>query len=316
MKTRISDRDAPGFTLIEVLVVLTIVRLLIALLLPAVQSARGAARRVQCANNLKQIGLALHNYHGSVGVFPPGYVSAVPPGVVNYPELGPGWGWGAMILPQLEQRPLYDAINFSLQIPDAASVTARQGVVAVYLCPSSTPDGPVRVTGDEAQKVVLVADLAASQYVASAGQGEVEEVPGSNNGLLFRNSRIELRDVTDGLGQTLLVGERSRNLANATWVGAVPSGHACTDPRWPVRDCATSNVMVMANTGPWPDEPWVNVPNHKGSKADDYWSLHPGGCNFLLGDGSVRFIKETVNPMVFSALASRAGGEVVGADQF
>jgi prepilin-type processing-associated H-X9-DG protein len=74
--------------------------------------------------------------------------------------------------------------------------------------------------------------------------------------------------------------------------------------------------MVMANTGPWPDEPWVNVPNHKDSKADDCWSLQPGGCNFLLGDGSVRFIKETVNSSVFSALASRAGGEVVGADQF
>jgi prepilin-type processing-associated H-X9-DG protein len=221
-----------------------------------------------------------------------------------------------MILPQLEQRPLFDALNLNQQITGAASVTTRQSVVAVYLCPSSTPDGPVRVTGDESQKVVLVADLAASQYVASAGQGEVEEVPGSNNGLLFRNSRIEFRDVTDGLGQTLLVGERSRNLAEATWVGAVPSGHACTNPRWSVRDCATSNVMVMANTGPWPDEPWVNAPNHKGSKADDYWSLHPGGCNFLLGDGSVRFIKETVNPMVFSALASRAGGEVVGADQF
>ena len=74
--------------------------------------------------------------------------------------------------------------------------------------------------------------------------------------------------------------------------------------------------MVMTNTGPWPDEPWVNVPNHKGSKADDSWSLHPGGSNFLMGDGSVRFIKESVTPTVFSALASRAGGEVVGADQF
>jgi prepilin-type processing-associated H-X9-DG protein len=271
---------------------------------------------LQCANNLKQIGLVMHNYHGSIGAFPPGYFSAVQPGEVSYPELGAGWGWGAMILPQLEQWPLFDAINFSLQITDVASVTARRSVVAAYLCPSSTPVGPVSVAGDEARKVALVTDLAASQYVASAGQGEVEELPGSNNGLLFRNSRIGFRDVTDGLGQTLLVGERSRNLADATWVGAIPSGYVCTNPRWPVRDCATSNVMVMANTGPWPDEPWINVPNHKSSKADDYWSLHPGGCNFLLGDGSVRFIKETVNPSVFSALASRAGGEVVGGDQF
>jgi prepilin-type processing-associated H-X9-DG protein len=297
-------------------VVIAIIGILIALLLPAVQMAREAARRVQCANNLKQMGLALHNYHDSIGVLPPGYVSAVQAGHVNYPELGPGWGWGAMILPRLEQRPLFDAINFGLPITDPASATSRQVVLDVYLCPSSTPDGPVRVVGDEDQTTVLVADLGASQYVASSGQGEVEEVPGSNNGLLFRNSRVGFRDVKDGLGQTLLVGERPRNLADATWVGAVPSGHACTNPTWPVRDCATSNVMVMANTGPWPDEPWVNVPNHKGSKADDYWSLHPGGCNFLFGDGSVRFVKETVNPAVFSALASRAGGEVVGSDQY
>jgi type II secretory pathway pseudopilin PulG len=265
-------------------VVITVVSLLIALLLPAVQSARESARRTQCANNLKQIGLALHAYHGSIGAFPPGYISMVAPGVTNYPELGPGWGWGAMILPQLEERPLFDAINCGLPITDAGSVTARGSVIATYLCPSSTPDGPVRVTGDERQTVVLVADLAASQYIASAGQGEVEELPGSNNGIFFRNSCVAFRDVTDGLSQTLLVGERSRNLADATWVGA--------------------------------DEPWVNVPNQKGSKADDYWSLHPVGCNFLLGDGSVRLIKETVNPMVFSALASRAGGEVVGSDQF
>jgi prepilin-type N-terminal cleavage/methylation domain-containing protein/prepilin-type processing-associated H-X9-DG protein len=312
MRAQTPGRDSRGFTLIEVLVVITIIGVVIALLLPAVQ----AARRAWCANNLKQIGLALHNYQGSIGVFPPAYVSAVPSGVENYPELGAGWGWGAMILAQLEQRPVYDGVNFQIPIPDAASATTRQTVLSVFLCPSSTPDGPVGVTGDEAQKVVLVDDMAAGQYIASAGQGEVEELPGSNNGVLFRNSRIAFRDVTDGLSQTLLVGERSRNLADATWVGAVASGHVCTNPRWPVRDCATSNVMVMANTGPCPDEPWVNVPNHKGSKADDYWSLHPGGCNFLLGDGSVRFIKESVNPKVFSALASRAGGEGVGTDQF
>jgi prepilin-type N-terminal cleavage/methylation domain-containing protein/prepilin-type processing-associated H-X9-DG protein len=308
MRARTPDRDSRGFTLIEVLVVITIIGALLALLLPAVQAAREAARRARCANNLKQIGLAVHNYQGSIGVFPPG--------VENYPELGAGWGWGAMILAQLEQWPVYDGGNFQIPIPDAASATARQTVLSVFLCPRSTPDGPVRVTGDEAQKVVLVDDMAAGKYIASAGQGVVEGLPGSNNGLLFRNSRIAFRDVTDGLSQTLLPGERSRNLADATWVGAVTSGHVCTNPRWPVRDCATSNVMVMANTGPWPDEPWVKVPNHKGSKADDYWSLHPGGCNFLLGDGSVRFIKETVDPMAFSALASRAGGEVVGADQF
>src|SRR5262249_43962917 len=155
-----------------------------ALLLPAVQMAREAARRTQCSNNLKEIGLALHHYYGSIGAFPPAYVSAIQPGAVNYPELGPGWGWGAMILSQLEQQPLVNSINFTMPITDMAPVTARRTVLPVYLCPSSTPDGSVSVAGNEDQTIVLVADLAASQYVASAGQGEVEELPGSNNGLL------------------------------------------------------------------------------------------------------------------------------------
>ena len=144
------------------------------------------------------------------------------------------------------QRPLFHAINCGLPITDVGSVTARGSVIATYLCPSSTPDGPVRVTGDERQTVVLVADLAASQYIASAGQGEVEELPGSNNGIFFRNSCVAFRDVTDGLSQTLLVGERSRNLADATWVGAVASGHVCTNP-----GCGSSAARFDAVAACW-----------------------------------------------------------------
>jgi prepilin-type N-terminal cleavage/methylation domain-containing protein len=304
-----------GFTLIELLVVITIIAVLVGLLLPAVQQAREAARRAQCMNNLRQMGLALHNYHDATGAFPPGYVSAVQTSGEDYPELGPGWGWGAMILPQIEQAALFNAIDFTQAIQSAASVTARRSVVRTYLCPSSPGDGPASLKDGEKGPVAL-ADVAPGQYLACAGQGEIEDVPGTNNGVFFRNSRVALRDVTDGTGQTLLLGERSRNVCDATWVGAVPSMVVCTNPSWPVRDCATSNVMVLANTGPWPDEPWVNVPNHKGAKADDFWSLHTGGCDFLMGDGSVRFIKESVNPTVFSSLASRSGGEVVSSDQF
>jgi prepilin-type processing-associated H-X9-DG protein len=220
-----------------------------------------------------------------------------------------------MVLNQSEQGPLYSSINFSIQITDSASLTARQSVLSVYLCPSSSGSGPVSLRSGERGQIAITG-VAAGQYLGSAGQGEIEDVPGNNNGVFFRNSRVALRDITDGTGQTLMVGERSRNLCDATWVGAIPSLVVCTNPSWPIRDCATSNVMVLANTGPWPDEPWVNVPNHKGSKADDFWSLHPAGCNFLFCDGSVRFVKETVNPTVFSSLATRSGGEVVGADQF
>lgn len=315
MRSRARSQRLAGFTVIELLVVIVVITVLIALLLPAVQAAREAARRIRCTNNLKQMGLALHSYHDAAGVFPPAYLSAVKNVGDDYPELGPGWGWGSMVLAQLEQAPLHNAINFGMAITDPASGTVRRTALAVYLCPSSGPDGPVSLRNGE-RGPAMISDIAPGQYLASAGQWEIEDVPAANNGVLYRGSRVALREITDGAGQTLLVGERSRNVCDATWVGAIPSMVICTNPSWSVRDCATSNVMVMANTGPWVDEPWVNVPNHKGAKADDFWSLHPGGCNFLLGDGSVRFIKESVNPSVFSALATRAGGEVVGSDQF
>jgi prepilin-type processing-associated H-X9-DG protein/prepilin-type N-terminal cleavage/methylation domain-containing protein len=307
-------RPAHAFTIIELLVVITIIALLIGLLLPAVQQARESARRARCLNNQKQIGLALHAYHGALDVYPPGYVSAVLQSTDAYPELGPGWAWSSMILNQLDQQPLFNAVNFSRQITDGASVTVRRTVLAILLCPSSSPEGPVSLKYPG--QPLVPSDLAPSQYVGSAGQGEIEDVPGNNNGIFYRNCRTSLREITDGTSQTLMVGERSRNLSDATWVGAIPDAQVCTNPSWSVRDCATSNVMILANTGPWPDEPWVNVPNHKGSKADDFWSLHPGGCNFLFCDGSVRFVKETVNPTVFSSLATRGGGEAIGSDQF
>ncbi|KAJ3060292.1 hypothetical protein HK102_009583 [Quaeritorhiza haematococci] len=128
----------------------------------------------------------------------------------------------------------------------------------------------------DAAGATLVADLSPGQYVGSAGQLEVEEFPAHNNGIFYRNSRIG----------------------------------------WPVRDCETANVMILGHTGPSPAQRWVDVPNYKGAGADDFWSLHPGGCNFLFADGSVRFLKETIDPRVFSFLATRAGGEVVSSDQF
>src|SRR3954464_3672724 len=114
-----------GFTLIELLVVITIIAILIALLLPAVQAAREAARRARCANHLKQIGLAIHNYHGALGCFPPAYASLVPGRQPTDLEFGRGWGWGTMVLPFLEQAPLYDAVNFNLPITDPGSQTVR-----------------------------------------------------------------------------------------------------------------------------------------------------------------------------------------------
>src|SRR4029077_18917949 len=123
-----------AFTLIELLVVIAIISVLIALLLPAVQAAREAARRASCVNNLKQLGIALHNYHDTMGAFPPGYLSIMGP--VTFDNTGPGWGWAARTLNQMEQSPLFNSINFVLGIEFPANQTARLTVVASFLCPT------------------------------------------------------------------------------------------------------------------------------------------------------------------------------------
>jgi prepilin-type processing-associated H-X9-DG protein/prepilin-type N-terminal cleavage/methylation domain-containing protein len=305
-------RAVRAFTLIELLVVITLIGVLVALLLPAVQSAREAARRSQCSNNLKQIGLAMHSYHSVHNTFPPGYVTAVTADPAM-PETGPGWGWGVMLLNQLEQQPLYQGVNFSLQITDPGSRTARTPILAVFLCPSNVGGGSV--VASSSTGAILSTDVSAGQYVGSAGQLEPGEFPDSNNGVFYRNSRNGLRDITDGSSLTLMAGERSRNVADATWVGAIPTWQLCTNPRWTVQECGPPSTLVVSHTGTAATGA-IYVPNSKSSMVDDYWSLHPGGCNFLFCDGSVRFIKETVNPLVFSYLSTRAGDEVVGSDQF
>jgi prepilin-type N-terminal cleavage/methylation domain-containing protein/prepilin-type processing-associated H-X9-DG protein len=312
MRSPLTLRRVRAFTLIELLVVIAVIAVLIALLLPAVQAAREAARRTQCVNNLKQIGLAMHGYHSSQDTFPPAYITTI----VNNPsspETGPGWGWGVMLLSSLEQRPLYNAVNFSLQITEPGSMTARTAALSVFLCPSDVGIGTV-VVRDGAGKVLL-GDLSAGQYVASAGQLEPGEYPDTNNGVFYRNSRNGIRDITDGSSMTLMVGERSRNVADATWVGAVPTVQLCTNPRWAIQECGPASTMVVSHTGSAATGT-IYVPNSKSSMVDDYWSFHRGGCNFLFGDGSVRFIKESVNPNIFSYLSTRAGGEVISSDQF
>ncbi|WP_435007606.1 DUF1559 domain-containing protein [Tundrisphaera lichenicola] len=315
MRLATPDRSRRAFTLIELLVVIAIIGVLLGLLLPAVQASREAARRSQCVGHLKQIAVAMHNYHSTHDTFPPGYITATQSGQLNSPETGPGWAWGSLILNNLEQSAAYNATNFSLPITSPGSSTVRELRLSVFLCPSSPDFGPIRLTDSNNQ--VLIQDLSPSNYVASAGQFEVIEYPATNNGVFYRNSRVGVRDIQDGTSGTLMAGERSRNVADATWVGVIPFAQACTSPSWHERECEpNANVMVLGHTGPSPNQVWVDVPNYKDAGADDFWSLHPGGCNFLFCDGSVRFVKETINPKVFSALSTRAGGEVISSDQY
>jgi len=308
-------RSASGFTLIELLVVITIIALLIALLLPAVQAAREAARRSQCLNNLKQIGLAMHNYHSVASVFPPGHSSRAEGPTV---DLGPGWGWATLLLLQMDQGPLYNSINFANQIPSNTSQTARSTLLSSFLCPSSIGTSPVAFSGRYHNGVSrpIVTDLAASQYVGSAGQ-KSQKASGTFNGAFSLNSVSSLTSITDGSSSTLMVGERSRNLADAIWIGVIPSAQVCTNPSWPNSGCTAANAMALGYTGPAVvGGPWFESPNNPGSLADDFYSLHPGGCNFLFCDGSVRFLRQTTDPVVYSGLSTRAGSEVISSDPY
>ena len=323
------DRRDRGLTLIELLVVIAIIAVLIALLLPAVQAAREAARRAQCRNNLKQIGLALHGYHGIWQAFPPAYLARPLAGL----ELSAGWGWGTLILNNSEQGPLYNSANFDLGFGEVVSSrpdfpgglfandTVRRASLSMFLCPSAGGgEGPLDLGYDSAEFA-----QAPAHYVASAGWLDTSRTPVQGTGVMYPNSRVAIGDIGDGTSSTLMVGERSRNLADAAWAGVFGSraepGPLCTKRGWPVKSCVGHMFLLMGRTGPSSDVvrgdiPGGNTPNAPGAGADGFWSFHRGGSQFLLCDGSVRYVKETIAPPLFRAIATRAGGEVVGADQY
>jgi prepilin-type processing-associated H-X9-DG protein len=326
--------------LVELLVVITIIAVLIALLLPAVQAAREAARRMACSNNLKQIGLALQNYHTAMNCFPPGYISAVGsnenPGVTAA-DLGPGWGWAAMVLPYLEQGNLYAQINFNKDITDPVNLVARTTSLPVFLCSSDSGDRTFKVDslGDSSPYTnpltvsgspVVVAH---GNYVGVFGNPEITPDPGflapvasypwrsvAHRGMFYRNASIRMSDVTDGTSNTIFVGERCSNLAYTTWTGSVTGGQVPpygSDPYgWGPEGAP---ILVLGHTGDSSDVP-AHTPNSPVCHVDDFWSWHPQGANFLLVDGSVRQINDTINPQVWWALGTRAGGETLTSSDF
>jgi prepilin-type N-terminal cleavage/methylation domain-containing protein/prepilin-type processing-associated H-X9-DG protein len=307
------NRSTPlrrAFTLIELLVVIAIIAALIALLLPAVQAARESARRAQCVNNLKQIGVALHNYEQTLKTFPSGYVSNSDS---SGNDTGPGWGWAAMLLPQFEQTVTFNALNFSLAVEAAANSTARLVGIKNFLCPSDPTDPAywaVQRDASTGAAVKNICQVASSNYVGMYGVGE----PGPDgNGIFFRNSAISLRDITDGTAQTIMAGERSHRLGEATWVGSVTGALLFpTDNdnigRY-VTETSSGMVLGHAGEGVGPGDP--------GADVNQFYSLHSGlGVNFLFGDGHVSFVKATINYKTYLALATRDGGEVVSADAY
>ena len=296
MTNRVStERFRSAFTLVELLVVIAIIATLIGLVLPAVQSAREAARQTGCRNNLKQFGLAMHNYETARRRLPPGYqYEAGPQGNAR------GFSWGCLLLPFVEEAGLYGQLQLERPIYDAANQSARERHLAVFLCPSDgiSPSGFVAMGSER---------YAMACYVANFGPPDLDENQEQRDGVFSRNSGTRFREITDGLSKTLMVGERQNGpfrMAGAhgnhfeyetTWTGAVRDIDDSTDDH---------GHMVLFQTGHVPNDPW--------SDDRDVSAAHSGAAQFLNCDGSVRPVMETIDFAAYTALGTRAAGDIAG----
>ncbi len=297
-----------GFTLIELLVVIAIIAILIALLLPAVQQAREAARRTQCKNNLKQLGLALHNYHDVYNTFPQGCsvrrTNANNSRVqANYES----WGWSASILPMIDQAPLFDQLGVNTRtLHEALVVALAAGTLdesfpplAAFQCPSDET-GP-RLQGgmrrDSFDGDAMVPNTwrpPTSNYPGSTGEiaGDVRAPRQLNHrpprGIFYTGSKINFRDITDGSSNTFAVGERNNRCGAGTWMGN----------RNPDGNGTEGNDYVLARVRMPLNDP-INTGND--NCTDGFSSAHTGGGQFLLCDGSVRFISENIDSNIAGA---------------
>jgi len=307
-------RYSKGFTLIELLVVIAIIAILVALLLPAVQQAREAARRSQCQNNLKQMGLALHNYHEMKGMFPPGFAR------IAGSSTRLGWGWGTMLLPMLDQGSLYNSLNTGMNPITAAgdmttipaAPTAIQLAVMtplpVFRCPSDV--GP-RLNSNRGNH-------ATSNYHGIAGtnntvvnnvQGDPGmTTPGGHAGVFFGSSSTRIRDITDGTTNTIGITEIALGQVRANigtfqykYNGAIWSGVYA--------DGKSSSVVETLNSS----VKGINTPSN--ASGDSAWcnsSFHPGGLYGLRMDGSVKFLSDNLAGSVLMNLANKSDGNVLG----
>jgi prepilin-type N-terminal cleavage/methylation domain-containing protein len=309
MSTDVFRPRRRGFTLIELLVVIAIIGVLVALLLPAVQSAREAARRTGCQDNLKQIALGMHNYLSSNGTFPIGYVARVDPTNLNLTT--PGWGWGTAALPFLEQPALYSSANINLPIETPDNLTARTTALAVYACPSDRMTGIYTIVDINNNPIV---QAWTNSYAGNFGRDvNIAKHPDGGNGIFMRNLAFGVADITDGTSQTVLVGERATINTRTPWVGAINNGTCRITPGSP---SASTSVKTA------PVEPLARADTAGGTSdnlffdPDDFFSPHPAGLYYAMADGSVKFVKTSINANIYGDLCSRNNGEIVSADAY
>jgi prepilin-type N-terminal cleavage/methylation domain-containing protein/prepilin-type processing-associated H-X9-DG protein len=280
-----------AFTLVELLVVIAIIGILIALLLPAVQAAREAARRGSCKNNLRQMGLALQNYHSAVGAFPPGVLGTS--GNASASNLL--HTWETLILQYIEQTSVYQAYDFRVPFSDTKNAAAVLNRLPVYLCPS------------------MKDDLVNNQYGPSHYAGNGGTVPGQNDGVFFPMSAIRFQDITDGTSRTIAVGElayevggwaRGRMATGGGGGGGTGSAYARAVLRW--WKCESNCARPGINP------PETTCPTGSGNceRQRQFSSMHSGGSHFVFADGHADFLSDTMDVNVFRALLTRSGAEI------
>jgi len=299
VSVRCKPAKYPAFTLIELLVVIAIIAILISLLLPAVQQAREAARRSQCKNNLKQLGLALHNYHSTHGCFPPGLVARARGAGID----GLSWSWLSMILPFVDQAPLYEKLRVGdgqppcgENNPTDARLPLIGTTIPMFRCPSDI--GPARYTRDVVTNgkaydpiIGLITDAALTNYVGSMRSCLPPGYNGAYStdlslpqaGIFWINSRTRIRDITDGTSNTIITGERGwtlKDIPTPVWAGTWVGGVRSNDESRAARSCLF---------GP---QQGINAGTRS---ADTLTSWHTGGVQVGMADGSVRFLSENID---------------------
>lgn len=303
-----------AFTLVELLVVIAIIAILIAMLLPAIQSVRAAASLTKCQNNIRQLGLAIHSYEARFKHFPPGFASLVQNDNTNSPD-GPGWSWAAHLLDDVEQGDIAKRINLNNSIMHANHATLRSQVIPVFLCPSDSAPATMSVYEFNGSFTGTVLTQAArTNYAAVVGSVECgEDPPEKADGVFYRNSKTRHSEIADGLSNTFFLGERSSKHVKTAWAGAiygsgVPKEPATGNPGdW---DGEGAGVHALAHCS---DEPG-HGPSGDSNHVDDFSSFHSRGAVFLLGDGSVRIFNDTINPALYKALSTRNGKESIELD--
>jgi len=340
-----SNKKQRGFTLIELLVVIAIIAILVALLLPAVQQAREAARRSQCKNNLKQLGIALHNYHDVHSVFPPGFVreygDTTTDEALAASALKGNWSWGAFLLPMLEQASLYNSLNIgpttcAQAMSNSTTIAIMSRPLAAFRCPTDSNSGQFGLGGMNNNRFGHINDTGyvenprptISNYVAANGSQGIRRVPtstgGDANGMFYMNSSVSMRDIVDGSSNTIAVGERAFNLYNGVtgadtsnthvYTGFLPADAGCVFCAAGTRQNSIYGIRHALGSGLQNiNGPRVVMGSANANAGMSFNSNHTGGAHFTMGDGSVRFIGENVSlTLVLRPLISISDGAVIG----